>query len=335
MQNHEIRLQNDLRALRFVHYFGWLRIVDLSKLMKHPNASALEAGARMARHLIARHLVLARRLPEGAGQALVLATAGVRLLAEYGITATSGKSMGQTVGGEWLPPLDWKHTALANGVLCELFTRGYRILPEAEIRRNCGEVTKLPDGLVQTPDTKQWLWLEVENARKSGPHMRHLANAIVAVTNTQMRLYGIQPSRCMVAYWQGSVDERGYQLHHRSRVSKAVAAVAKQDIPLTFVECTRKGAVGIAVLELREMSVEADRATAVLRRLQASGWSLDQDTGVSKAQYGHLTAYVWQDPKVTPTWSYHADGPDWTAKGGYADSHSEAKRAAAALIANR
>ncbi len=335
MKNHDLRLENDLAALRFIHYFGWLRIVDLARLMKHPNASALEAGARLARQLIARRLVLARRLPEGAGQALVLATAGVRLLAEHDIAGTCGKSIGQTGEGKWQPPLDWKHAALAHGVLCELFTRGYRILPEAELRRSFGGMSKLPDGLVLTPDRKQWLWLEVENARKSGPHMRHLAHAIVAVANAQVKVGRIQPSGCMVAYWHGSVDERGYQLDHRARVSKAVAAVAKQDIPLTFVECMRKGAVGIAQLELQEVSIQADRATAVLNWLQANGgWSYDAENNVSWAQYGRLTAKVWQDPD-SDNWGYCVEGLDLSGQGGYAKNVSEAKRGAALLIANR
>lgn len=115
-------------------------------------------GARLARGLVNRRLVLSRKLPEGAGQALFLATAGVGMLAEHGIWAASGKSIGQTSGQDWTAPVTWKHDLLAHGVLCELFKRGYKVLPEAEIRRRAGSIAKLPDGLVQTPDSQgQWL----------------------------------------------------------------------------------------------------------------------------------------------------------------------------------
>lgn len=335
MQNHTIRLQNDLAALRFVHLFGWLRIVELSTLMKPHTATALEAGSRLARSLVSRHLVLVRRLPEGAGQVLVLATAGVRLLAEHGIYATSGKSIGRVLGQHWIPSMTWKHDVLAHGVLCELFRRGYEVLPEAEIRRRAGNIAKLPDGLARAPD-ETWLWLEVESARKSGPHMHRLADAIAAVSAGQVEICGVSPSRSLVAYVGRSFDERGHRLNHRERVSRAIAATARSDLQLTFAECIRKGAAGIGSIQLIEATVAANRASAILKRLDASGWYLDAVSGVTKAHYGSSIAYVWQDPAAPGTWSYDADGDGWmSGAAGYADNISEAKRCAAALIASR
>ncbi|QTX19923.1 hypothetical protein [Comamonas aquatica] len=335
MQNHEIRLRKDVAALRFIHLFGWLRITSLGTLMKPHTATSLEAGSRLARSLISRQLVLARRLPEGAGQALVLAAAGVRLLAEYDIHAVSGKSIGQTVGKEWTPSTTWKHDILAHGVLCELFKLGYAVMPEAEIRRRVGILAKLPDGLARSPDGT-WLWLEVENARKSGPHMRRLADAIAAVSGNQVEICGVRPSRCLIAYWEHCQDERGYRVNHRERITKAIAAQARNDIQLTFAECTRKGAAGISKIEFSEATVPADHTSAVLKRLNANGWNPDEKSGVCKANYGNCTAYVWQDPDAPGTWSYDAerDGEGF-GQAGYAGSISEAKRRAAELIANQ
>ncbi|MBB2777968.1 UNVERIFIED_ORG: hypothetical protein HNP28_003310 [Comamonas terrigena] len=335
MQNHEIRLRNDVAALRFIHLFGWLRITSLGTLMKPHTATSLEAGSRLARSLISRQLVLARRLPEGAGQALVLAAAGVRLLAEYDIHAVSGKSIGQTVGKEWTPSTTWKHDILAHGVLCELFKLGYAVMPEAEIRRRVGILAKLPDGLARSPDGT-WLWLEVENARKSGPHMRRLAYAIAAVSEAQIEVCGVRPSRCLIAYWERSQDERGYRVNHRERVTKAIATQARSDIQLTFAECSRKGTVGISNIVFSEATIAADHTSSVLKRLNASGWYSDEKSGVCKANYGNCTAYVWQDPDAPGTWSYDAerDG-EGSGQAGYAGSISEAKRRAAELIAHR
>lgn len=302
--------------------------------MKPHTATSLEAGSRLARSLINRRLVLARRLPEGAGQALVLATAGVRLLAEQGIHAVTGKSIGQTVSKEWMPSTAWKHDALAQSVLCELFKLGYVVIPEAEIRRRAGPVAKLPDGLARAPDGK-WLWLEVENARKSGLHMRRLADAIAAVSGTQVEICGVRPSRCLIAYWERSQDERGYRVNHRERVTKAIATQARSDIQLTFAECSRKGTVGISNMVFIEATVAADHTSAVLTRLNASGWYQDEKSGICQAHYGNCTAYVWQDSDAPGTWSYDAE---WDSKGvsgkaGYVGNISEAKRCAAALIA--
>ncbi|MGB6096889.1 MAG: hypothetical protein WBF95_11415 [Comamonas thiooxydans] len=334
MQNHILRLQNTVTALHFVHQFGWLRVVELGTLMKPHTATALEAGSRLARSLISRRLVLVRRLPEGAGQVLVLATAGVRLLAEFGICAVSGKSIGRSLGQHWIPSMTWKHDVLAHGVLVELHKRGYEVLPEAEIRRRAGPMAKLPDGLARVPDGP-WLWLEFENARKSGPHMRHLADAIAAVSAGHVEICGVLPSHCLVAYVRGSFDERGHRLNHRARVSRAIAATARSDVQLTFAECTRKGAAGISSIQLTEVTVAADRASVILKRLDASGWRFDAASGVTKAHYGSCTAYVWQDSDAPGTWSYDAQGEDWCGAAGYADSISEAKRCAAALIASR
>lgn len=335
MQNHELRLRNDLAALRFIHLFSWLRITSLGTLMKPHTATSLEAGSRLARSLISRQLVLARRLPEGAGQALVLAAAGVRLLAEHGIHAVSGKSIGRTVGKEWIPSTAWKHDILAHGVLCELFKLGYAVMPEAEIRRRAGILAKLPDGLARSPDGT-WLWLEIENARKSGPHMRRLADAIAAVSEAQIEVCGVRPSRCLVAYWNHSQDERGYRVNHRERITKAIAAQARSDIQLTFAECSRKGNAGISNIVFSETTVPADHTSAILNLLNANGWYPDEKSGVCKANYGNCTAYVWQDLDAPGTWSYDAECDEkGSGQAGYSDSISEAKRHAAELIATQ
>lgn len=333
MQNHEQRLHNDLASLRFIHLFGWLRIAELGILMKPHTETTLESGARLARSLADRRLVLVRQLPEGAGRALVLSSAGVRFLGQYGFHATSGKSIGYTSGVSWRPPSTWKHDLLAHGVLCELFRQGYEVMPEAEIRRRATSSRKLPDGLVRSPGPRgQWHWLEVESARKSGPHMHRLAAVIAAVAQGTVELCGIRPTHSIVAYFKQALDERMHQLNHQTRVSNAVALASFTDISVTFAECQRKGAAGVASMHLTNVLIAADRTSAILHRLNAGGWIQDAESEVWQASYGHYSAYVWQDSDASGLWSYQVEQDGTTFPAGYADSMQEAKRCAASAI---
>lgn len=333
MQNHEQRLRNDLAALQFIHKFGWLRIAELGVLMKPHTETTLESGARLARSLVDRRLVLARQLPEGAGRALVLSSAGVRLLGQYGFHATSGKSIGYTSGTSWRPPATWKHDLLAHGVLCELFRQGYEVMPEAEIRRRAAFTRKLPDGLVRSPGHRgQWHWLEVESARKSGPHMHHLAAAIAAVAQGKIELCGVRPTHSIVAYYKHAQDERQHQLDHRTRVSNAIAIASPNDICVTFAECLRKGVAGVGNMLLTTTSIAADRTSAILHRLNAGSWRQDAESEVWQASYGHYSAYVWQDSDASDLWSYQVEQDGTAFPAGYADTMEEAKQCAASVI---
>ena len=301
--------------------------------MKPHTETTLEAGSRLARSLIRRRLVLVRQLPEGAGRALVLISAGVRLLGQYGFHATSGKSIGYTSGASWLPPSTWKHDLLAHGVLCELFKRDYEVMPEAEIRRRATSMRKLPDGLVRSPGPRgRWHWLEVESARKSGPHMHHLAAAIAAVARGEVELCDICPTHSIVAYFKHALDERLHQLDHRTRVSNAIAMTSSTDISVTFAECLRKGAAGVGSMHLTTVSVAADSTSTILHRLNASGWLYDATSEVWQARYGRYGAYVWQDSDAPGLWSYQVEHDDTALPAGYSDTMEEAKRCAASAI---
>lgn len=100
----EQRLRNDLQGLQWIHKFGWLGATELGYLLWTGNASARHQANRLTRSWLARQLVLARELPERAGRAFVLATAGARLLAEHGVAAASGEDIGETRGESWTPP---------------------------------------------------------------------------------------------------------------------------------------------------------------------------------------------------------------------------------------
>jgi hypothetical protein len=333
MNAQESRLKNVIQALRFLHEFGWLRIAELGMLMKPHTNTTLEAGARLARRLAERQLVLLRRLPDGAGQALVLASAGARLLTENGVSALTGKDLGKTFNEAWIPSSSWRHDILAHAVLCDLHRRGYQVIPEAEIRRLEGTATKLPDGLAKSPGNDgSWLMLEVENARKSGPNMNRLAETVVRVANGEYEIIGKRPVGCLIAYWTGSRDERGYQLDHRHRIAKAVASASYGDVPLTFLECTRKGSVGVAAIETIQVTIKSSRASLVLDQLEANGWHEDGNA-LLVSKYEMNRAYVWPYSLEDGSWWYSAEGKGWSSPDGTATSLEEAKKMAAKLIA--
>ena len=171
----EQRRLKDANGLLFVYQFGWLRTAELGKLMWPDSPASRQAADRLARSWIERQFVIVRDLPDGAGRALVLAKAGVRLLAENGIESGSGKSIGKLNGDDWLPPASWRHDLIAHGVLCELHRLGYTVYPEMELRRRASSHPKIPDGFAIK--SGEGIWLEVENARKSGKEMHNLADA--------------------------------------------------------------------------------------------------------------------------------------------------------------
>ena len=334
MNSHAQRRQNDYLALHWVHRFGWLRATELGTLMWPQNASRQVTGSRLAKSLIERQLVLERRLPEGAGRALVLATAGVRLLAEHGVLASSGKDIGRELAGYWTPALTWRHDLVAHGVLAALHQRGFEVYPEHQLRREAGRMAKVPDGLARKEQVV--LWLEVESARKSGPEMRKLADALCAVSAAEAApLLGMRPNAALVAYVATAADERGHVLNHRERVTNAVQAAATTPVNLTWAACELRGAAGVGSMTMETETVMPERAQAVLKRLNAFGW-LTRDDGVSWASYGDVRAEVWNDDDHG--WSSividNRTG-EQISPAKQAHSVSEAKLAAAACIAAR
>lgn len=334
MNTFEQRHQNALQALRWVHQFGWLRATELGILMWPHLASQQVLGSRLAKKLVERQLVIERRLPEGAGRALVLATAGVRLLAEAGIDAASGKDIGKELGEHWIPALSWRHDLAAHGVLAALYRNGYDVFPEHQLRRQAGRMAKLPDGLARKGG--EVLWLEVESARKSGPEMRKLAVAVCAVAEGAVRpVMGLQPNVPMVAYYADATDERGHQLDHRARVTRAVQEAATRPTMVMWAACLNRGA-GIGEMALERETLTPDAALAVLRVMNAGGWRPIPDLEVesSFATYGSFRAEVWNDDDHG--WSCvivdNRTG-EQIGSAGQADSISTAKLAAAAHIA--
>jgi hypothetical protein len=321
---------NDRNGLDWVHRFGWLRTFELGSLLWRDThtqeQSRTRQANRLARSWVERGLVLERVLPEGAGRALVLANGGVRLLSDYGVEANTGKDIGKLIEGKWLPPLTWRHDLLAAGVLIDLYSKGFEVLPEAHIRRRAGKLVKIPDGLAIKDKTVYWL--EVESARKTGKAMRELADALCVVAKGNAApICGHKPTNALVAYPADLKDERGHALSHRTRVRAAVAEAARSDVLIEWAACTSRGAAGVGAIKYERETVQANRAAAILKRME---WNPStEEEGVLVASYGKNTAYVWED----------ADGLGWgycinNNPGDREETQAAAKRKCAAALAS-
>lgn len=329
MDAYEQQRENDVNGLLWVHRFGGLRAVELGGLMWPTNRTARQQADRLLRSWLSRKLVLKRMLPERAGALHVLASGGVRLLAQHGILAGSGKDIGAVTEKTWTPPLTWRHDLIGAGLLVELHRRGCQVFPETHLRRHAAELAKVPDCVAAHPDGKQVFWIEVENARKSGPEMRHLAQALVRVAlGNAPAILGLKPTTGMVAFVPTARSELGHQIDHQTRVRNAVAAASRSDIDLTWAACTLQGVAGVGAISFSRERIPSDRAAAILRALDAGGWK--DVNGCQEAHYdGHL-AQVWQeDEEYKFAWAYRID----EKPAELVDNITLAKRGCASMLA--
>lgn len=299
------RIEKDVRGLLYVAKFGWLRTAELGKLLWPESKYSRQIADQFLSSWIKRKLVIVRELPERHGRIFVLSKGGVNLLAEHGIIATtSGKNIGRTEAGKWIPPSTWKHDLMAAGVLAELHKHGYDIYPEHEIRRrgNVEPGMKIPDGLAVKND--QVIWLEVENARKTGKYAKALAGALIRVSDGSIyKVLGKKANTALVAYPADLVDERGYSLDHKTRVKRIIASQAKQAINLLWAECWLAGA-GVESISFRKEKIESDRAISVAKQLEAYYKEVEKD--VYEAYYATYYIELWKEPV-----DGYGNGGDW------------------------
>lgn len=325
MSPHEQHLQNDLDGLQLVHKFSWLRPHELGVLLWPNTCHPRHQANRLVRSWRERRLIIERALPGRAGRAVVLAAVGVRLLAAHGIHAVTGKDFGETHGDVWTPPSTWRHDLIAVGVLVDLYLNGFDVIPEAQIKRSAGHLSKLPDGVAHRDG--QVIWLEIEHMRKTGPAMKHLAQALCSVVDgTAPPILGMRATHAMVAFASGQVDERGYTLSHQQRVTKALSATAQHAMPISWAKCTIRSA-GVSAVQYTDDQIETDKAAAVLRRLELCGWR--PESGTLICRYGSRTATVWEDEDAD-AWGWQVD--DLPAD--RVNTVTEAKRRCAEVLAS-
>lgn len=198
--------KNELRILRALHRFGWLRTRDLAAIVwlrwrRSPDgpprlqpATATPTGLRMAQRTLCRlrdkRLVLTGHGPDGS-TVYALSERGARLLQQIGVKATTGKDTVRPFSAAY-----FRHRCIANEIAIGAIVDGFRVATEREIAQGRwiggkdGIAGKLPDVFVRGAATA-W-WVEVERSRKNATdYMRLLVwlNALARPAASRNPIY--------------------------------------------------------------------------------------------------------------------------------------------------
>lgn len=197
---------NEMRVLRALHRFGWLRTRDIAALLWSPwqkatprDAPTLSArkatssGLRMAQKTLKRMhlnwLLLKGSGPDGS-VLYALAEAGVRALSGSGVSgAASGKDLIRSFSAA-----HFRHRCIANEIAISGVVQGFKVSTEREISQGRwpwgkdGVAGKLPDVLLRSG--RQLWWVEVERSRKNARDYTNLISWLVKVLEVAQRSGG-------------------------------------------------------------------------------------------------------------------------------------------------
>jgi len=276
----------DFLGLMWIHKFGYLRLQELGLLLytnPEKNKYQYQYAVRLAVKWREKKLVIQRILPDNAGTVLVLSRKGADFLLDAGFDdAKTGKDIGAIDNEKWIPSNDWKHHVIATSLLTRLRYDYLReiateydislreIVTEYDIKRfNSREriCDKMPDGLYRDIETKKWIAVEIESARKTGPEMKRLIKSIIAASAGKRIVSGKQIDCVAIAYDRAASDERGYTLDHRKRVINAIKKEADRDITLKFINCELSN-LGVKNYVIENCIVEADYVSRHLARME-------------------------------------------------------------------
>lgn len=325
----QISLENDLKALLHIHNFGWLRATELGRLLWPEAAYSTKNAERWARKAIEKGLVIPRKLPNHNGTALVVSQPGADLLAEFGYEAKTGKDWGETKNGTWIAPKWWRHDLMANGLLTLLKSENLDVWPERQLRRENPNAEKLPDGLVANSDHSVVIWIEVESARKSGKAMDNMATYLIAASiGNAPVLSGMRPTAAVVAYQENALDERGFQLDHKTRTISGIERNASQDFSLQLIQLHMQGA-GVREISLTTERIESEFISQQLAKIHFQS----DDSGNTHAcwqdkqiAYRHLTDTWRWEISTRPNNQYRLYEEDTVLDNGEAESEHECRR---------
>lgn len=207
--------KNEIRVLRALRRFGWLRTRDLAALVwqrwsaRAPASDprlgppiATAAGLRMAQRTLGRlwekHQVLRGRGPDGS-VIYTLAEAGARTLQQFGIAAVSGKDLMRrfSIG-------HYRHRCISTEIAIGAITRGFRVCTEREIFQGLwlggqqGFGGKRPDVLVRS-DSAFWL-IEVQRSRMNAKDYARLLQWLDVARRNSFRFSDTVPAFDRLAF---------------------------------------------------------------------------------------------------------------------------------------
>lgn len=186
-----IARKNELRVLRALRRFGWLRTRDIAALiwqrwaaMAPADVPSFEppthtsAGLRMAqrtlRRLFERRQILRGHGPDGC-VIYALAEAGTHALSQYGVASATGKDLIRRVSAGY-----FRHRCISNEVAIGGIVGGFRVSSEREIAQGLwlggkdGVCGKKPDVILRNAATSALWWVEVQRSRMNAPDYKRL-----------------------------------------------------------------------------------------------------------------------------------------------------------------
>ncbi|MEC5207626.1 hypothetical protein QF022_002582 [Vogesella perlucida] len=201
MDGRAIARENEMRVLRALHRFGWLRTRDLAALVwqpwmaqahgepclkpPEPTASGLRMAQRTLRRLRERRMVLDSRAPDGS-IIYALSESGARQLSVIGIRATSGKDLVRAFSSS-----HFRHRCIANEIAISGICKGFKVATEREVAQgrwpggDAGIAGKKPDVLLRG-NAAVW-WVEVERSRKNTKDYAKLLSWLDNIVRDAMR----------------------------------------------------------------------------------------------------------------------------------------------------
>ena len=216
----KVARENEVRILRALHRFGWLRTRDIAVLVWQiwatkpphdtpnlqaptPTASGLRMAQRTLRRLRDSRQILSADAPDGS-VIYALAEAGARILRDLGIAASTGKDRLRSFSAA-----HFRHRCISNEVTISAIIQGFRASTEHEIAQglwlggSAGIAGKRPDVLIH--HGKQAWWIEIEKSRKNVKDYSRLLVWLEAVRRdafdpTGMSLFGNKMTLCKIVF---------------------------------------------------------------------------------------------------------------------------------------
>jgi hypothetical protein len=198
--------ENEVRLLRALHRFGWLRTRDLAALCwqrwasrpsstlslapTQPTASGLRMAQRTLCRLREARLVITTLAPDGS-RLHALSEGGARFLKDAGLAAVTGKDLVRGHSAAFL-----RHRCIANEVAISGIVQGYRVSTERETARGlwlggtAGIAGKRPDVLLRH-GSQVW-WVEIDKSRRNAKDHAFLLAWLTKVLRDKARPDGGQ-----------------------------------------------------------------------------------------------------------------------------------------------
>lgn len=261
----EIGEQRVQESLVLINRFGWLSSVELGKFFWRKSTKAIRnvSLSQLIKKLEEKNLVALRQLPGKNGKALVLLTAGVRLLNNLNMTASSGKDIGNLDDfGNWIPPRNWAHDLLSQRYLLAHAVCGKEFMTERELRQSLIETnslfsnsTRYPDGLLFLND--QVFALETENASKTGYKRNAMIDNIVKTYHGKAPSFnGHNPDYVVVLANENS------RIDHKKNIINALKNIINDDVEFIFALNSKNE------FKIERVLVENDEIKRILHKLR-------------------------------------------------------------------